>query len=330
MRRRDFITLLGGATAAWPRLLDAQERDAVKRISVLIGLPESDTEGQARVKALRRGLEQAGWIDGKNARIEVFWAGGDTSLTRRYVAELVASSPNVIVVNTPVGMVELQKETATTPIVFVQASNVTEGGLIVNPARPGANLTGFTHLFDYGIAGKWLQLLKEIAPHLTRVGILMSRDHPSWGGYVSALRSAASVTGVDAVELGLEKTSEIEPSLTGLIQRPNSGIVVPPDSFTAANRDEIIALAAKLKIPAVYGLPYFASGGGLIAYGADLVGLFYKAATYVDRILRGESPSNLPVQSSTSFNLIINLKTARSLGLNVPPGLIARADEVIE
>jgi putative ABC transport system substrate-binding protein len=329
MQRRDFITLLGTA-AAWPLTARAQERDAAKRIGVLIGLTESDTEGQARVAALKRGLEKAGWIDGKNARIEVLWAGGDTDLTRLYAAKLVASSPDVVVVNTPVGMVELQKETKTLPIVFVQVSNVTQSGLIVNPARPEANLTGFTHLFDYGITGKWLQLLKEIAPHLTRVGILMSRNHPSWRGYVSALNSAAPTTGVEIVEMGVERASDIEPSLISLAQKPTSGIVVPPDSFTASHRDEIIRLAEKLQIPAVYGVPYFAHSGGLIAYGANLVELLNKAATYVDRILRGESPSILPVQSSTSFNLIINLKTAKALGLTVSPTLLATANEVIE
>ena len=330
MKRRDFITFLGSATA-WPFTARAQQTERMRRIGVLIGLTELDTEGQARVAALKRGLEQAGWVNGKNARIEVFWAGGDTDLTRRYAAELVASSPDVIVVNAPVGMVELQKETKTLPIVFVHVSNVTESGLIVNPARPEANLTGFTHLFDFGITGKWLQLLKEIAPHLTQVGILMSRNHPSWRGYVNALNSAASTAGVDAVEMGVEKTSEIEPSLVSLAQKPNSGIIVPPDSFTAAHRDEIIKLAEKLQMPAVYGVPYFAHSGGLIAYGADLVELLNKAATYVDRILRGESPSLLPVQSSTSFNLIINLKTAKALGLSVPPPLLqARADEMIE
>jgi putative ABC transport system substrate-binding protein len=329
MQRRDFITLLGTA-AAWPLTARAQERDAAKRIGVLIGLTESDTEGQARVAALKRGLEKAGWIDGKNARIEVLWAGGDTDLTRLYAAKLVASSPDVVVVNTPVGMVELQKETKTLPIVFVQVSNVTQSGVIVNPARPEANLTGFTHLFDYGITGKWLQLLKEIAPHLTRVGILMSRNHPSWRGYVSALNSAAPTTGVEIVEMGVERASDIEPSLISLAQKPTSGIVVPPDSFTASHRDEIIRLAEKLQIPAVYGVPYFAHSGGLIAYGANLVELLNKAATYVDRILRGESPSILPVQSSTSFNLIINLKTAKALGLTVSPTLLATANEVIE
>jgi putative tryptophan/tyrosine transport system substrate-binding protein len=329
MQRRDFITLLGTA-AAWPLTARAQERDAAKRIGVLIGLTESDTEGQARVAALKRGLEKAGWVDGKNARIEVLWAGGDTDLTRLYAAKLVASSPDVVVVNTPVGMVELQKETKTLPIVFVQVSNVTQSGLIVNPARPEANLTGFTHLFDYGITGKWLQLLKEIAPHLTRVGILMSRNHPSWRGYVSALNSAAPTTGVEIVEMGVERASDIEPSLISLAQKPTSGIVVPPDSFTASHRDEIIRLAEKLQIPAVYGVPYFAHSGGLIAYGANLVELLNKAATYVDRILRGESPSILPVQSSTSFNLIINLKTAKALGLTVSPTLLATANEVIE
>ena len=330
MRRREFITLLGGAAAAWSFAARAQERDRAKRIGVLIGLTESDSEGQARVTTLKRGLEQTGWINGKNARIEVFWAGGDTDLTRRYAAELVASSPDVIVVNTPAGMVELQKKTRTLPIVFVQVSNVTESGLMVTPARPEANLTGFTHLFDYGIAGKWLQLLKEIAPNLTRVGILMSRNHPSWRGYVSALNSAASLTGIEIVEMGVERASDIEPSLISLAQKPTSGIVVPPDSFTAAHRDEIIRLAEKLQIPSVYGVPYFAYSGGLIAYGANLVELFNKAAIYVDRILRGESPSILPVQSSTSFNLIINLKTAKALGLSVPPALQARADEMIE
>ena len=330
MKRREFIALLGGAAAAWPLAARTQERDAAKRIGVLIGLTESDTEGQARIAALKRGLEQAGWVNGKNVRIEVFWAGGDTDLTRRHAAELVASSPDVIIVNTPVGMVELQKKTRTLPIVFVQVSNVTESGLIVNPARPEANLTGFTHLFDYGVAGKWLQLLKEIAPHLTHVGILMSPNHPSWRGYVNALNSAASTTGVDTVEMGVERATEIESSLVSLAQKPNCGIVVPPDSFTAAHRDEIIRLAEKLQMPAVYGVPYFAYSGGLIAYGANLVELLNKAAGYADRILRGESPSILPVQSSTSFNLIINLKTAKALGLTVPPALIARADEVIE
>ena len=329
MRRREFITLLGSA-AAWPFTARAQQTERMRRIGVLIGLTELDTEGQARVAALKRGLEQAGWVNGKNARIEVFWAGGDTDLTRRYAVELGASSPDVIVVNAPVGMVALQKETKTLPIVFVHVSNVTESGLIVNPARPEANLTGFTHLFDFGIAGKWVQLLKEIAPHLTQVGILMSRNHPSWRGYVSALNSAASTAGVDAVEMGVERTSEIEPSLVSLAQKPNSGIIVPPDSFTAAHRDEIIRLAERLQMPAAYGVPYFAHSGGLIAYGADLVELLNKAATYVDRILRGESPSLLPVQSSTSFKLIINLKTAKALGLSVPPALQARADEMIE
>jgi putative ABC transport system substrate-binding protein len=329
MRRREFITALGVA-ATWPVATRAQKRDGAKRIGVLTGLTESDTEGQERVAALKRGLERTGWIDGKNARIEVFWAGGDNDLTQRYAAELVASSPDVIVVNTPVGMIALQKETKTLPIVFVQVSNVTERGLIVNPPRPEANLTGFTHLFDFGIAGKWLQLIKEIAPHVTRVGILMSQHHPSWRGYVSALNSAASITSVDTLEMGLERADEIEPSLDSLAQKPNSGIVVPPDSFTATHRNEIIRLAEKLQIPAVYGVPYFAHSGGLIAYGANLVELFDKAADYVDRILRGESPSILPVQSSTSYNLIINLKTAKTLGLTIPPTLLARADEVIE
>ena len=287
MRRRELITLLGGAAAAWPLTARAQQGERTRRVGVLIRLTESDTEGQARVTTLKRGLEQTGWINGKNARIEIFWAGGDTDLTRRYAAELVASSPDVIVVNTPVGMVELQKETKTLPIVFVQVSNVTESGLMVTPARPEANLTGFTHLFDYGIVGKWLQLLKEIAPNLTRVGILMSRTHPSWHGYVRALNSAVSLTGIEIVEMGAEGVSDIEPSLISLAQKPTSGIVVPPDSFTAAHRDEIIRLAEKLKIPSVYGVPYFTYSGGLIAYGANLVELFNKAATYVDRILRG-------------------------------------------
>ena len=329
MKRREFVTFLGGV-AAWSLAARGQERDPAKRIGVLIGLTESDTEGQARVTTLKRGLERTGWINGKNAKIEVFWAGGDTDLTRRYAAELVASSPDVIVVNTPVGMVELQKETKTLPIVFVQVSNVTESGLMVAPARPEANLTGFTHLFDYGIAGKWLQLLKESAPNLTRVGILMSRNHPGWRGYVTALNSAASMTGIEIVEMGVERATDIEPSLVSLALKPTCGIVVPPDSFTAAHRDEIIRLAEKLQIPSVYGVPYFAHSGGLIAYGANLVELFNNAATYVDRILRGESPSILPVQSSTSFNLIINLKTAKALGLEISPSLLARADEVIE
>jgi len=248
MQRRDFITLLGTA-AAWPLTARAQERDAAKRIGVLIGLTESDTEGQARVAALKRGLEKAGWIDGKNARIEVLWAGGDTDLTRLYAAKLVASSPDVVVVNTPVGMVELQKETKTLPIVFVQVSNVTQSGLIVNPARPEANLTGFTHLFDYGITGKWLQLLKEIAPHLTRVGILMSRNHPSWRGYVSALNSAAPTTGVEIVEMGVERASDIEPSLISLAQKPTSGIVVPRTASLLLTAMKSLDLLKNFKFP---------------------------------------------------------------------------------
>ena len=328
MRRREFLTLIVG----WPPLATSAhaQSERARRVSVLMGLSQEDREAQARLAAFRNRLREAGWGEGRNINIETYWAAGDIDLTRKHAGEIVRNAPDVILVNTPPGMIALQTETTNIPIVFLQVVEPTEAGVVVSPARPGGNVTGFTHLYEYSIVGKWLALLTEIAPNTTRAMALQHPAHPSWPGYIRALEAAATSLGIKALAGPVRNEAEIDRTIIELAQEPNGGLIVLADSFTAVHRDKIVSLAERHRIPAVYPLLYFAPSGGLITYGADLVELAGLAATYVDRILRGAAPGDLPIQSSTRFKLIINLRAAKKLGIEVPPTLLARADEVIE
>jgi putative ABC transport system substrate-binding protein len=326
--RRDFIPLLGGA-AAWPVAVRAQQAERIRRVGVLMGLAEADPEGRARIGAFRRALQDLGWVEDRNLRLDCRWAAGDVPRTQMLAAQLVTSTPEVIVVNTPPGLSALRKMTSSIPIVFAQVVDVSESG-ITNPAHPAANLTGFTSFYTYDMGGKWLGLLKEIAPSVARVAIMQNPNHPSWAGYQAALGVAASALGVQANPAPVNTPAEIDRALDSMALEPNVGLLVLPDTFTTVHRDRIIMLANRHMLPAIYPTRFFATGGGLISYGAHVVELVRLTATYVDRILRGAATHDLPVQSSTKLELVINLKTARALGLEVPPTLLARADEVIE
>jgi putative tryptophan/tyrosine transport system substrate-binding protein len=328
MRRREFMSLLP-AVAAWPLAAHAEQSERTRRIAVLMGLAENDPEGQARAAAFLRTLRELGWVDGRNIRVDWRWAAGDAARTEALATELVSSTPEVIVVNTPRGLSALRQATVTIPIVFAQVTDVSESG-IINPAHPQDNVTGFTHFYTYEVSGKWLQLLKEIAPAVMRVALLQSPTHPSWSGYVSSMKEAASAAGVQLYPVPVNAVGDIDRVFDDLPAASNIGLVVPPDTFTTAHRDRIVSLANERRVPAIYSAPIFAAAGGLISYGADVVELVRLTATYVDRVLRGASPKQLPVQSSSKFKLVINLRTASTLGLAVPPMLLARADEVIE
>ena len=328
IKRREFITLIGGAAAAWPLAARAQQR--MRRIGVLMGLAEDDPEGRSRLAALARALQVLGWIEGHNIRTDYRWAAGDIERTHILATELVRSAPDAIVVNTPPGLSALQVKTHTIPIVFVQVLDASESAIVVNPARPEANVTGFTNFYEYAISGKWLSLLKEIAPSVRRVTVMQNPNHPSWVGYQGSIAAAAPLIGVQPVEARIYTPADIDNTFDVLTHEPNGGLLVLPDTFNTVHRAKIIALAARHRIPAVYPQRFYATDGGLMAYGADFVELLRLAASYVDRILRGARPTDLPVQSSSKFELVINLQAARMLGLTVPPTLLARADEVIE
>jgi len=330
LRRREFIFTLGGAAAAWPLAARAQQPERMRRIGVLMGLAESDPEGQSRIVAFRKTLQDLGWTEGRNVQTDYYWAAGDVDRTHALARNLVSSAPDVIVVNTPPGLSALRVETHTIPIIFVQVLDASESTVVMNPARPESNVTGFTNFYEYAVSGKWLALLKEIAPSVSRVAILQNPNHPSWVGYQGSIAKTAPLLGVQPIRAHIYTPADIDNALEALAHESNGGLLVLPDTFTTVHRDKIVALANHYRVPAVYPLRFFALGGGLIAYGADLVELLRLAASYVDRILRGARPIDLPVQSSTKFELVINLKTAKALRLEVPPTLLARADEVIE
>jgi putative ABC transport system substrate-binding protein len=329
MRRREFIAGLGSA-AAWPGALRAQRRDQIRRIGFLMGLTESDPEGQARVAAFRKTLQGQGWVEGSNVQVDYRWAGGDVERTRSLAQELVKSAPDLIVVNTPPGSSALRQATSTIPIIFVQVLDASESGIVANPAKPEANVTGFTNFYEYGMAGKWLQILKEAAPSVGRVAIMQNPNHPSWVGYLDKSITAGALLGLRIIPARLYAPEDIDTLLDVFAHEPNGGLIVLPDTFTTVHRQRIIDAVARNRLPAIYPLRFFAENGGLMAYGADLVEMFRLAAAYADRILRGEAPRELPVQSSIKFELVVNLKTAKALGLTIPETLLATADEVIQ
>ena len=328
MRRREFITLLGGATA-WPIAARAQQTERVRRVGMLMSLAADDPESLARLTAFLQRLQELGWTDGGNIRIDYRWAAGDAERSRRYSAELVALAPDVILAAGSVGLEALQQATRTVPIVFVHVADPVGGGFVNSLARPGGNATGFSQ-FEYGVIGKLLELLKEIAPGVTRVAVIRDPTISAGAGQFGAIQTAAPSFGVEVSPVNMRDAGEIERAIADFARAANGGLILTAGPLASIHRELIVTLAARHKLPAIYFERYFAVGGGLISYGPHLVDQYRRAADYVDRILKGEKPADLPVQAPTRYELVINLKTAKALGLTVPPSLLARADEVIE
>jgi putative tryptophan/tyrosine transport system substrate-binding protein len=329
MKRREFIKLLGGA-AAWPLAAHAQQGKPVWRVGVLLAAyTQTDRAGEARIEALLSTLRRLGWTDGHNIRFDYRWGGGNIESGRTLAAELVRSAPDAIIVAGDPALTELHRLTKTIPIVFTQVSDPVDSGFVASLARPGANLTGFQN-FEPEMGGKWLAVLREAAPGLIRVGVLFNSGAAPHALFLRAVEAAAPSLGVTVTAAHVQTGSEIERAITAFGSQPDAGLIVFPHPSTIANRASISALAARHRMPAIYPYRYFATDGGLISYGPDQIDQWRGAAAYVDRILRGEKPSELPVQAPVKYEMVINLKTARALGLDVPATLIARADEVIE
>jgi putative tryptophan/tyrosine transport system substrate-binding protein len=326
-KRREFITLLGGAVA-WPLAARAQQAERGRRVGVLMAV-NPDEQGKARVAALTNRLRELGWVEGRNIRYDVRWLGSETARARAYAAELVRLSPDLLVANGPT-VLDLQRETSTIPIVFVQVPAPVELGVVASLARPGGMTTGFTH-FEFDIAGKWLELLKEISPRTRRVAFLVLPEHPATPGFLRTADRVAAALGLTVFPIGIHDVPEIERGISGFAGEPDSALMIAPSTPGTAHRKSIIAGAAHYGLPAIYCYRYYVKDGGLISYGPDdETAQYSRAAAYVDRILKGEKPGELPVQAPTKYELVINLKTAKALGLEVPPTLLARADEVIE
>jgi len=324
MRRREFITLLGGAAVAWPLAARAQQADRMRRVGVLVSRIADDPEEQARLAAFVQGLQELGWTEGRNVRIDYRWAAADADRSRTYAAELVALAPDVIVAAGSQSVAALEQTTRTVPIVFASVVDPVGAGYVPSLARPGGNATGFT-AFEYSLSGKWLELLKEIAPNLTRIAIL--RD-PALAAVIQAM--APPSFGVELSPIDVRDAGEIERDVAAFAGETKGGLIVTGSSGAAVHRELIIMLAARHRLPAVYPFRNYVTSGGLISYGPDPTDQFRRAAGYVDRILKGEKAADLPVQAPTKYELVINLKTAQALGLTVPPLLLARADAVIE
>src|SRR5215831_8052653 len=326
-RRRDFITLLGGA-AAWPPAARAQG-ERVRRIGVLMNLASSDPEGQDRVAAFMQGLQESGWAVGRNVRIDYRWGAGDPNLYRKYAAELVALAPDVILAAAGLTLSFLLEATRSIPIVFAQTPDPVGSGHVASLARPGGNATGFAQI-DFSMTGKWLELLKQIAPNVTRAAVIRDSRDPAGLGQWGAIHAVAPSLGVEVSPINAHDANEMQRAITAFARSPNGGLVVTASAPTAVHRETITALAARHRLPAVYPFRYHITVGGLISYGPDPIDQYRRAAGAVDRILKGENPGDLPVQAPTKYALVINLKTAKALGLDVPTTVLARADEVIE
>jgi len=327
MTRREFITLVGGAAVAWPLAARAQQPDQMRRIGVLLPAAADDSEWQARVGAFLQALQQLGWSDGRNVRIDYRWAAGDAGRFHRYAEELLALGPDVILASATPSVQALQQATRTVPIVFAIVADPVGAGLVDSLARPGGNVTGFTP-FEYGISGKWLELIKEVAPRVTRVAVL--RDLTIGLAQLGAIQSVAPSLGIELRPVNVRDADEIERSIASFAQGSNGALIVTASTSAIIHRELITTLAARNKLPAVYYTRYWVAGGGLMSYGPDFRDQFRRAAGYVDRILKGEKPADLPVQAPTKYELVINLKTAKALGLELPATVLARADEVIE
>jgi putative ABC transport system substrate-binding protein len=327
--RREFITLLGGAAAAWPLAARAQQPERMRRIGALMAQAEDDPDRAVRVAAFAQGLQQLGWTIGGNVRIDYRWATSDVERSR-YAVELVALKPDVLFATSGATVGALQQATRTAPIVFVTVIDPVGGGWVASLARPGGNATGFSQS-EFSLSGKWLELLKEIAPRITRVAVIRDPSVPAGSGRFAAIQTVAPSLGIELTPVGVRDAGEIERGIAAFARSPNGGLImVGPGSSVTLHRDLIIRLAAQHQLPAVYGSRFDVANGGLIAYAADQVDQFRRAASYIDRILKGEKPGELPVQAPTKYETVVNLKTAKALGLEVPPTLLARADEVIE
>jgi putative ABC transport system substrate-binding protein len=329
MKRRTFITLLGGAAAAWPLAARAQQAGRMRRVAALMPYTANDPQSQNRNAAFLQGLQQLGWTVGQNVQIDYRWSEGNEDDTRKYAAELVALAPDVIFTSGSAAIGPLRRATRTIPIVFVLVPDPVGAGFVDSLARPGGNITGFTQ-FDYGIGAKWLEVLKEIAPNTTRAAVIRDPAITAGIGQWGAILSVSPSVAIEASPVNLVDAGEIDRGLTAFARSPNGGLIVTGSALAIVHRDLIIALAARLRLPAVYYDRYFVAAGGLVSYGSNNVEQFRLAAAYVDRILKGEKPADLPVQAATKYELVINLKTAKALGLEVPATLLARADEVIE
>ena len=330
MQRREFIATLGSA-AAWPLAVRAQQSERMRRIGVLLagGLDADDLDMQARIGAFEDGLKQLGWINGQNVRIDVRAGAGDVDRIRGYVDELVALAPDVILTTGAAGVAPLLKATRTVPIVFTNVVDPVGAGFVDNLARPGGNATGFVN-FEYGLSAKWVELLKEIAPRVTRMAVIRDPNISAGTGQFGAIQGAASSLGLELIAVNPREASEIERAIAAFARTSNGGLITTGSALATIHRDLIIGLAAKHKLPAVYYRRVFSASGGLISYGPDIIDPSRRAAGYVDRILKGEKPADLPVQAPSKYELVINLGTAKVLGLAMPPSLLARADEVIE
>ena len=330
MRRRDFIfiTILGGA-AAIPLVAQAQQADRIRRVGVMHGHAASDPAAQARVAAFRQALQQLGWIDGRNLQIDYRWSGGNAADTRKYAAELVALSPDVILTNGAAILAPLLQVTNSVPIVFVTVADPVGAGFVESLAKPGGNATGFTAQ-EYGLAGKNLELLKEIAPSTQQAAVIRDPVTTQGIGFFGAIQNAAPSVGIEVRPLNLRDAGEIERAIADFARAPNGGLVVTASALAFVHRDLLVGLAARHKLPAIYPAREFIDSGGLFAYGPETLDQYRRAAAYVDRILKGEKPANLPVQAPTKYELVINRKTAKALGLTIPQSMLARADEVIE
>jgi putative ABC transport system substrate-binding protein len=322
--RRKFISALGGAAVAWPLTARTQERERTRRIGVLMNLAADDAEGQSRLAAFLQGLQEAGWVVGRNVSIDLRWGAADGELFRRYALELVALAPDVVLAAGSVVALALKRA-----IVFVNAVDPVGDGLVASLARPSGNATGFT-VFEFSLGGKWLELLKQVAPGVTRVAVLRDSSNPSGMGLFGAIQAAAPSLGIELRPADVDDPDVIERAISAFAGGTNGGLIVTQNALAIAHRKLIITLAARHRLPAIYSYPIFVTDGGLISYGPDALDGYRRAAGYVDRILKGENPADLPVQAPTKYELAVNLKTAKALGLDVPAQLLARADKVIE
>jgi len=329
MKRREFITLLGGATAVWPLAAHAQQRERMRRVGVLMNRAPDNPEGQDRLAAFHQGLQELGWGVGRNVRIDTRWSEDNADQTAKYAPELVALAPDIILASGTLAVTALQRINRTLPIVFASVADPVRAGIVDSLAHPNGNATGFM-IYEYNLAAKYLELLKEVAPSVNRVAIIRNAANPAGLATFGTLQNAARSFGVEVSPINVRDAREIESTVAAFARSPNGGLIVTQNASATIYRDLIITLAARHKLPAVYTLRYDVTGGGLLSYGPDIVDQFRQAAAYVDRILKGAKPADLPVQAPTKYQLVINVKTAKTLGIELPPTLLARADEVIE
>jgi putative ABC transport system substrate-binding protein len=329
VKRRAFLTLLGGAAAAWPLAAHAQQPERPRRIGILMNRASDNPEGQDRLAAFHQGLQELGWGVGRNVRMEIRWTEDNADQTVKHAAGLVALAPDIVLASGTLAVTALQHISRALPIVFASVADPVGAGIVDSLAHPGGNATGFM-IYEYNLGAKWMELLKEIAPRVTRVAIIRNAANPAGVAQFAALQNAAQSLGVQSSPINVRDAQEIERSVEAFARSPNGGLVVTQSASATVYRDVIIAAAARHELPAVYALRYDATGGGLISYGPDIVDQFRQAAAYVDRVLKGEKPADLPVQAPTKYELTINLKTAKALGITMPDSLLARADEVIE